>query len=370
MATTFQTLQTEANQIAGEYEAFFAGQSRVTRDLGKLNELVNRMRRVQQDMERVQRSVPAAQYSELRDLVKQNLSMFETERKEIVRLKSLGADFEDFDALRTQANLTFAYYRRHFADKARATRDLGLLAEMIEDLERIHEDMSALAPNIPAGHGTKEDLDTVAGNLQMYRTERGEIVEARGMGTAEEQASALAECANGQFRLYDTHFAGKSRVTRRPALLQRMIDTLTQVHDRMRTLRDQGLRADFNDQNMRVVEESLQTYKNELVAIRSDRERTKFADLQGMLGGAANEAMSEYATHFAGQDRRTRDLQLLSDICDRLGEIGRQMWELGGVEPTDVNTRNLQIVTDQRVLFEREYTQVEETQRNAGTRRT
>ena len=138
------------------------------------------------------------------------------------------------------------------------------------------------------------------------------------MGTPEEQASALAECANGQFRLYDTHFAGKSRVTRRPALLQRMIDTLTQVHDRMRTLRDQGLRVDFNDQNMRVVEESLQTYKSELVAIRADRERTKFADLQGMLGGAANEAMS-------AAEKKDR-LDALNAERDRLQLMVRKRW--------------------------------------------
>jgi hypothetical protein len=357
---TLRTIREQIDQIGAEYDARFAGQSRVTRDLSVLNDLVNRMKRAQQDLERIQRNVPATEFGQLRDTVRQSLQVYETERKEIMRVKSLGPDFEDFDALRTQANLTFAAYHRHFAGKARNTRDLGLLAELIDDLERVRDAMKELEPSIPAGHGTREDLDLVTQNIAMYTAERGEIVEARAMGTPEEQAGALAECANGQFKVYDTHFAGKSRLTRRPALLQRMIDNLTQIQDRMRTLRDQGLRTDYNDQNIQIVEESLGTYRTELEEIRKARQTTRFADLQGNLGGAANEIFKLYADNFAGQDRRTRSLQLLSDICDQLSEIGRQMWDLGRAEPSEMNDRNLQIVTEQRVMFEREYTAIED----------
>lgn len=365
---TLRTIRDQIDQIGAEYDARFAGQSRVTRDLSVLNDITSRMKRVQGDLERIQRSVPASEFGQLRDTVKQSLQIYETERKEIMRVKSLGPDFEDFDALRTQANLVFAMYHRHFAGKARNTRDLGLLAEMIDDLERVGDAMKELAPSIPPGHGTAEDIKLVADNVQMYTTERGEIVEARGMGTTDEQAGTLAECANGQFKLYDTHFAGKSRLTRRPALIQRMIDNLTQIQDRMKTLREQGLRTDYNDQNIQIVEESLATYRTELEEIRKARQTTRFADLQGNLGGAANEVFKLYADNYAGQDRRTRSLQLLSDICDMLSEIGRQMWDLGRAEPTDMNEKNLQIVTEQRVMFEREYTAIEDAQKTNGVR--
>jgi hypothetical protein len=353
-------IRSQVDQIGAEYDGLFAGHSRVTRDLNVLNDLSNRMKRCQEDLERIQRTIPAAEFGQIRDSIRQSLQIYDTERKEIMRVKSLGPDFAEFDDLRTQANLVFGMYRRHFAGKSRSTRDLGLLAEMIDDLERISENMKELGPTIPPGHGVQEDIDLVAQNHKMYVAERGEIVEARGMGTSEEQGTTLAECANGQFKLYDTHFAGKSRATRRPALLQRMIDTLTQVQDRMKNLRTQGLRDNPNDQNIEIVEQSLGTYRTEINEVRKAREGVSFQTLQGNLGGAANEIFQKYAQNYAGQDRRTRSLELLSDICDELSELGRQMWDLGRAEPSEMNDRNLQIVTEQRVMFEREYTMIEE----------
>lgn len=356
-------IREQVDQLSAEYEARFAGQSRVTRDLTVLNDLINRTKRAQQDLERIQRNVSAKDFTELRDQIRQSVQIYETERKEIMKVRSLGPDFEDFDALRTQANLVFATYQRHFAGRSRNDRDLGLLAEMVDDLERIQDEMRELEPKIQGAQGTREDLDLVAQNLKMYLAERGEIVEARAMGTPEEQAGTLAACANGQFRVYEVHFAGKSRLTRRPALMQRVIDNLTQIQDRMKTLRAQGLTGTSNDENIGIVEQNLAMYRAELAEIRKAREGSKFADLQGMLGGAANEVFNLYAQEFAGQDRRTRKLQSLSDICDQLAEIGRQMWDLGRAEPNDMNDKNLSIVTDQRVMFEREYAAIEEAQK-------
>ncbi len=363
MATLSQ-LRAQYDEIIGTYDARFAGQSRVTRSLEDLNGILNQLRGLQTELGKLPRS---RDRDEVERMAKESVALMEAERKEILKAKSLGPDFEDFDALRSEANLVFAQYHRHFADRSRTTRDLGLLAEMIDDLERIEEEMQELLPRVQGPTGPEKDLATVRENMKMYRGERGEIVEARGMGTPDEQASNLAEIANGQFKLYDDHFAGKSRVTRRPELIQRMIDNLTQVFDRMKTLREQGLRLKYNDDNMKVVEESLATYTSELAEIRKARQGTSFGDLQGMLGGAANEVFEEYKKGFAGQDRRTRNLETLSAICDRLSELGRQMALLGRAEPAELNSRNLQIVTDQRVLFEREYTEIEKVQRPANT---
>ena len=68
--------------------------------------------------------------------------------------------------------------------------------------------------------------------LETYRTENKEIEKARKTGTDEERASILAEVANGQFRIYQMHFAGKSRATRRPALLVRVIEQLANASSR------------------------------------------------------------------------------------------------------------------------------------------
>lgn len=361
MAKTLSQLRAEFDQITAEYDARFAGHSRVTRDLNDANNLINRTRSVVSELSRLPRSNDK---SALEDSAKSSLALYENERKEIMRAKSLGADFEEFDALRTDANMVFAQYDRHFAGKNRATRDLGLLGEMIDDLERIGENMREVQPAIASipSNGAAQDIALVADNLKMYQTERGEIIEARGAGTVDEQAAALAEVANAQFKIYDDNFAGKNRVTRRPALLQRMITSLEQVLDRMRALQSQGGVSDFNRDNISIVESALGTYRAELNEIRKAREGTKFSDLQGSLGGAANDLFDEYRANFAGQDRKTRNLDLMSSICDRLGEVGRQMADLGRAEPTDLNANNLRIVTDTRVMYEREWRRIAEAQ--------
>ena len=359
MAKTLSQLRTEFDQLTGEYDARFAGHSRVTRDLNDINGLINRARSIVGDLGRLPRS---SERSDLEEKSKASLTLYENERKEIMRAKGFGEDFEDFDALRTEANMVFARYDRHFAAQNRATRDLGLLGEMIDDLDRVGEAMRELAPALASipNNGAQQDIDLVADNLKMYQTERGEIIEARGVGTVDEQAAALADVANGQFKIYDDNFAGKDRVTRRPALLQRMITSLEQVLDRMKALQQQGGVSDFNRENMGIVESALGTYRAELNEVRKAREGTKFSDLQGALGGAANELVDEYRANFAGKDRKTRDLDLMTSICDRLGEVGRQMADLGRAEPTELNTNNLRIVTDTRVMYELEWRRIAE----------
>ncbi|MBK8691172.1 MAG: hypothetical protein IPN17_02390 [Deltaproteobacteria bacterium] len=354
---TLAQIRLQLDQVASEYDARFAGQSRVSRDLNDLNSLVRRTQQLLQDLEKLPKSKDRA---EVEQAARDAINLYDAERKEIMKARSLGPGFEEFSTLRGEANFIFSKYHRHFSGKARNTRDLGLLAEMIADLETVGESMNELAPELKGQPGVQDDLTLVADNLKMYRAEQSEIIEARAMGTDDEQASALAEVANGQFNLYEAHFAGKSRATRRPELLQRMIDNLTETLERMKALRTKGLRVEYNEKNIEIVEQSLGTYRSELTEIRKARQTTKITDLQGMLGGAANEVFEAYRKAFAGQDRRTRDLDLLTTICDQLGEIGKQMASLGAFEPTDQNSKNLQIVTDQRVLFEREYTMIEE----------
>jgi hypothetical protein len=49
------------------------------------------------------------------------------------------------------------------------------------------------------------------------------------------------------------------------------------------------------------------------------------------------------------------DLSVLSLLCDKLGEIARQMADLNRTEPTEMNERNLSIVMEQLAAFEQEY---------------
>ena len=79
----------------------------------------------------------------------------------------------------------------------------------------------------------------------------------------------------------------------------------------------------------------------------------------GMLGGAANELFEEYRSSFDGQDRKTRDLALLTRICDDLSDLRRQMLDLAKADENPMNEGNLQIVSSQLSQFEKEYEAIE-----------
>ncbi len=357
---SLQSVRRTVDAVLSEYDANFAGQSRVTRDIAQIDRLIGRLRAARAEAEGLPRSVNAAEVTSLRDSVRTALEMYEAEKKLIVQAKALGPDYADFAALGGDANLVFAVYHRHFAGKNRATRDLGLLAEMVEDLGRIQEAMTDLVDTLPAHTNARADVDLVKENTRLYVAERGEIVEARGVGAPADQSGILGEVANGQFRVYEAHFAGRSRVTRRPALLQRVIDNLAHVHDRMQVLKDQGLSVDYHERNLGIVAAALVQYRTELAEIRKVRESTPLVDIMGSLGAAANEVMEEYGKSYEGQDRKTRDLDLLSNLCDRMAEIGRQMADLDRAEANEMNARNLGIVISNRVMLEREYTLIEQ----------
>ena len=113
--------------------------------------------------------------------------------------------------------------------------------------------------------------------------------------------------------------------------------------------------GETNKKNIGIVESQLGTYRAELAEIRKARQGAPFADLMGMLGGAANELFDEYRKNFSGQDRKTRDLELLSRICDDLGDIRKQMNDLARAESNDMNAQNLAIVVSQLTQFEEEW---------------
>jgi hypothetical protein len=355
---TIEALKKEIDDISNTYGARFAGHSRVTRDPAEIEELAKRAREALKGLE----ALPGAakQDPEVEGLLataRENVKLYEQEKVAIAEAKREGPEIEEFSRLGTQANFVFSRYRRHFAGKARPTRDLGLLAEMIDDLTKIQQRMAPLAKKL-GQPGMQSDLDLVTSNIELYKRERGEINDARQTGTQEEQADMLAECANGQFKVYQDLFAGRSRATRRPQLLQRMISNLETIKDRMQGLVKAGLRADSNTKNIGIVEQNLAMYRTELAEIKKARASMKLSDLMGNLGGAANDAMTEYREHYAGKSRKGRDLDRLSKLCDELGELTRQMSELGRAEVHDFNVKNLQITTDNLVMLETEYEEI------------
>lgn len=354
MATLVETLGKELETIDTEYAAEFAGQSRLTRDVSSLDRIIARTKSV---LERVAQIPVAAQgpdLARLRDAATQSLSLYQSERGAILRAQDAGPVVEEFGQEATSANFVFARYGRHFAGKDRSTRDLALLGELVEELKQIDKRMTQLMKE-RSGPELERDRKVVRDSLAQYQKEIDAIETAQSTGTPDQQASVLASVANTQFAVYQTHFAGEARVSRRPALLMRVVTTLKRTRDRMKALKAEGLEAEYNDKNIAIVEDRLGVYENELGEIRKMRQATTMVDIMGELGGAANKLFDEYRQNYANKPRVQADDVRLGNICDKLGEIRRQMVDMSSAEDNDMNTKNLEIVTEQLAMFESEY---------------
>lgn len=350
MSTSIDALRQKASRIHAAYDAHFAGQPRISRDPALLDDLVRQIEAVSGEAD----DLPRAERDTLRDELRQTRDLYQREAQAVRDAQAGGPDAFEAHHLSTWAQVAFGRYRRHFAGKARATRDLGLLGELIEDLERLDAQMQGLAKRFDNEElrGARTSLEA---NLKLYRQERAAIREARLSGTLDEQAGILATLANDQFELYRTHFAGQPRNSRRPSLLERIVTNLETILDRMKGLQQQGLHAEANDNNIGIVEGRLAAYRTELEAVRQARQQTSWPDLVNALGQAANALFDKYRENYAGHDRATRDPDLLASIAEGLVDVARQMDDLDRVREDDTNQHNLQIVLDHLRLYDREH---------------
>jgi hypothetical protein len=354
MATIVENLGKELEELDRDYQGAFAGQSRLTRDMALLDRIIDRATSIVKRIDQIPSAAQGPELVRLRDSAAQSLELYNRERAAITRAQTLGPAFESFSSEATSANLVFARYARHFAGKDRTTRDIALLGELIDELKQIDKRMSGLLEETNSAD-FERDRKVVRDNLTQYQSEVDLIDKAQKSGAAEDRAGTLANLANAQFALYQNHFAGEPRVSRRPALLMRIVSSLKKIHERMTSFREGGADIDFNTRNIGIVEDRLKVYDTELAEIRKVRQATSMPDIMAELGGSANKLFDEYRSAFADKPRPQVDLDRLGVICDKLAEIRRQMSEMSWAEENDMNTKNLEIVTEQIVMFEGEY---------------
>jgi hypothetical protein len=359
---TLQDLQTRLDQNDARYTVLFAGQPRVTRDLGTLDDLIATAQHLRGEMA----SLPAGP---ARDAIQQaadrQLELLRGERTAIVVAGKEGGELaRRASLLGTRANFVFHRYARHFAGQSRSSRDPSLLLDMIAELDAIAAEMKEAADQQPLP-ALISDLEVVARRRLQFDDERKAIATARADGTHEEQSGAMADAANHLFAQYRTHFAGQTRVTRRPELLVRLIGALEEVRERMTALKIQGLQQDSNEGNLGIVTSRLQAWQQELTAIRAERQKATIASMVADLGMAANAEFEAYGQHFAGQSRKTRDLKRLSDIIDRVDEIERQMTRLDQFQSHPDNRKNLQTVRDALTTYQNEFEEIEKARQES-----
>ncbi|MEZ4319617.1 MAG: hypothetical protein R3F61_19025 [Myxococcota bacterium] len=345
----------QIEEIHTRYRARFAGFPRITRDPEELEAILNEASRLESDSGKLLDADEKARLIE-------NKSLYERELAGIRDARSQGPAALVTHRLATWANFVQARYARYFAGQTRRTRDLGILAEMIEDSDRIVSEMEALAARANTAE-LQQALETTRNNLAIYRVERDRIREDRKKVFGADRGTLFANVANDQFGRYRLHFANKARISRNPRLLELIAEALGEIHQGMQALLDDGFNTEVHKKNMELVKNNLGVYRDEAPKIRTLRLEAPLQERVGSLGGAANEIFQSYRENFAGQNRKTRDLTLLGNLIEQLFQVGKQMDEIDRSSDDDVNAKNLSLVMDMLYLYHREYNLVETEQK-------
>lgn len=358
--TTLDEVKSSVESLEATYGLRFANQPRVSRNVSVLDEMIDTTAELLATLEQLGSNGDADAVSELKAEVQGARERFERERKEITQAQAQGPAAIEGGILAVRANFVIWKYRRHFAGRSRETRDLAEMAEMLDDLEGIQKEMVALSANYNSVPGLEDDLQVVRQHLELFRREADAIANAQDAGDAEQKAGRLGQLANNQFDLYRIHFAGLARLSRRPELLERIVDSLDYIYGEMRRLAAGGLSADFNTRNQEIVRDRLAAYRQELDEIRTIRMDAELSEVMDSLAIGVNQIMNEYGQSYAGQARTSVNLARLSEMCDLLGELERQMQGLAQV--TSNISDNLAVSRDALGMLEREYLAVQEAQ--------
>jgi hypothetical protein len=364
--TTVESIANQLTEIQEAYQRDYAGKDRHLCDPGGLESFISTLKKITAELDSLGALTAGEGSASLRAQLDSQVQAFERERNLILSAKEMGEGFEKFAIEGAAANFVFERYNRNFAGQSRDTRDLGLIKELLEELRGIKKRMTAIGgKKLP--QQMSNDIELVQQNIERYSAEEREIPKAQASGEPDQQADRLAFLANHQFSLYQTFFAGQSRLTRRPALLVRLTENLKRYRTAMFNLKSQGHKSESNDGNITVIDGRVKAYEAELGEIRKVRSGVKLADIMSNLGGAANDVFQKYRDEYAGKDRATVDLAQLGTMIDKLDEIRRQMEELGRVEKNDMNIQNAKVVREYQASWIQEYAAIRTAQAASAT---
>lgn len=329
------------DRLENRYRIRFAGHPRVSRDPEELEQIVA-------GLGEIETADPndSARIANLRELYGKELVAIEAAIKVPFAVAAT--------RLRMWADLAMSRYVRQFAGKDRRTRDVGLLEELISDLQATRNAMANIHTSAP-DQRLDEALTHVDRALGIYRTEAEAIRTTRRTGSFSEQGTRFAQLANGQFEAYGLLFAKQSRLSRHPKSLERIITALEEIRRVMQSLKLAGFSDDNNTKNIAIVEDRLKAYRAELDAIRKLQAESSLEQRIGALGVAANEVFSVYRDQFVGKPVEKLDPDGLDVLFERLWPIAREMDALDTDHDDDTNARNLRLVTDNLLLYGRHY---------------
>jgi hypothetical protein len=160
---------------------------------------------------------------------------------------------------------------------------------------------------------------------------------------------------------YSIHFAGRPRATRDLVAADVLVSEANEICTRANAMTGDG--AERLQQTAR---ERLSLYEVERKAVL-DAHAAGFDAARGVrLGTRANLVFSRYRRHFAGQDRRSRDLSLMDELIADCEALQREAAELVVSKAPEGLRKDLEIITENLALYRRERSAIIEA-RSTGT---
>lgn len=243
-----------ANFVFDRYQRHYAGQSRDTRDLALIKEMVEELRGIKKRMLAIGgKKLPESLARDV-EIVEANIGRYQTEEREIPKAQASGTLEEQADRYAALANAQFAVYQAFFAGHARVTRRPQMLVRVMENLKRYRSAMFDLKNRGLSSESNNGNIGVIDGRLKAYEAELGEIRKIRREVKLADIMGSLGGAANDLFQQYRDGYAGKDRTSVDLVALHHLIDKLDELRRQMEEL-GRVEKNDMNVQNQKVVRE-------------------------------------------------------------------------------------------------------------------
>lgn len=262
-----------ANFVFDRYNRHFAGQSRDTRDLGLLRELIDELSAVHKRMTGIAGKKPPGPMANDMQLVSSNIDRYQAEEREVSQAQAAGTAEEQAGRLGSLANQQFATYRTFFAGQSRTTRRPQLLGRVIDNLKRYRAAMVELKNRGLKQSSNDGNIGVVDGNTKAFETELAEIRKVRSSTPLADIMGALGGAANELFEEYRRDFAGQDRSNVSLEQLSTLLDKLDEIRRQMEDLGRVG-KNEMNAKNVSVVRDYQSSWVREYQAVKAAQQST------------------------------------------------------------------------------------------------
>lgn len=343
---SLETLTSALNQARAAYSGHFAGQPRYSRNPTLLVELLEKLQEISAD-------ASGLGADELQEATARQHEVWTKELGAIQEVQQSGPHAKSSASLSQWIRDNHERYRRNFAGQNRATRDIGLLDEIIADLERRFAELEVLLVVRPDDASLNTDRKNLSESLSRYSAERVAIRSAQRSGGNDERIRRLQQLADAQYARYQKLFAGQARISRRAAVLESIVRTLEGL--RHEWLSGNVLPSLDQQGNIDVITSRISSYRTEIDQIRAAQRDTPREQRAGALAQAANDVFKNYREEFAGKRRDTREPARANDLWESLWPVALEMEDMARVDDSGSVGGNLQLVRDALRRYEREW---------------